>query len=144
VLERWRVKLGVGSTVYTYDPGTSVETEILAAVYRRLMAGKEQYGPFKRTPDGRSMTREAIEECLDTIVYLTKRLIEIEAVESIGNLADAGQAAVEDVPNPPKDGRKVHPVRSKKANGKGNRAGNPKSGGGTGGRRSANRNGGAK
>ncbi len=53
-------------------------------VVARLEMGAKKYGKENITSDGRDFTTEALEECLDMIVYICARLIEIKKGEESG------------------------------------------------------------
>lgn len=55
----------------------AVEDEIIRRVHARLAVGLEDYGPWQ-LKDGRNMIREAGEEALDIVVYLTAHEMERE------------------------------------------------------------------
>tara|TARA_Y100000817_G_C16352332_1_gene322162 strand:- start:55 stop:240 length:186 start_codon:yes stop_codon:yes gene_type:complete len=58
--------------------------EIADMVVARLEMGAKKYGKENITSDGRDFTTEALEECLDMIVYICARLIEIKKGEESG------------------------------------------------------------
>ena len=58
--------------------------EIIKLVEERLELGSNKYGKENIASDGRNFTTEALEECLDMIVYVCARLIEIKKGEKDG------------------------------------------------------------
>jgi len=58
--------------------------EIIEMVVARLEMGAEKYGKENISADGRDFTTEALEECLDMIVYVCAKLIEIRKGEGDG------------------------------------------------------------
>lgn len=58
--------------------------EILSLVKKRLEMGAVKYGKENISSDGRDFNKEALEECLDMIVYVCAKLIEIRKGESNG------------------------------------------------------------
>jgi hypothetical protein len=52
------------------------EQKIIALQVDRLLEGRAQYGDWKRD-SGRSMTKEALEEVLDALQYISAQLLEL-------------------------------------------------------------------
>lgn len=50
-----------------------IELRILAEIQSRLLIGQDQYGKFQIT-EPRDLSREALEEVLDALVYSARRL----------------------------------------------------------------------
>tara|TARA_R100001443_G_scaffold59528_2_gene69847 strand:+ start:484 stop:669 length:186 start_codon:yes stop_codon:yes gene_type:complete len=55
--------------------------EIIELIVKRLEMGAEKYGKENISSDGRNFTQEALEECLDMMVYICAKLIEIRKGE---------------------------------------------------------------
>ena len=53
-------------------------------IVKRLEMGASKYGKENLTSDGRNFTQEALEECLDMMVYICAKLIEIRKGEKDG------------------------------------------------------------
>ena len=58
--------------------------EIIEMIVKRLEMGASKYGKENLTSDGRNFTQEALEECLDMMVYICAKLIEIRKGEKDG------------------------------------------------------------
>jgi hypothetical protein len=52
--------------------------KIIELIQKRLEIGKREYGGEVNIDDGRNWEQEALEEMLDTIVYLSARLIQLK------------------------------------------------------------------
>lgn len=57
------------------DGATHDEWRILAAIAGRLRIGRAHYGPMQLATDRREPLREACEELVDAVVYLTMRAL---------------------------------------------------------------------
>ena len=57
---------------------------IVKMIKERLDLGAKKYGKENISSDGRDFTKEALEECLDMIVYICAKLIEIRKGEESG------------------------------------------------------------
>jgi hypothetical protein len=53
-----------------------IEDALVREYHARLKMGREQYGPFKED-DGRDWIREALEEILDAVVYVSRALMRL-------------------------------------------------------------------
>ena len=58
--------------------------KIIKLIEERLDLGSKKYGKENIASDGRDFTQEALEECLDMLVYICARLIEIRKGEKDG------------------------------------------------------------
>lgn len=52
--------------------------QIIKMIQDRLNLGSKKYGKENIASDGRDFVQEALEECLDLMVYVCARLIEIK------------------------------------------------------------------
>lgn len=53
--------------------------EVIKDILQRAESGKEQYGDYLRTYNGRSALQDAYEEALDMAMYLKQKLMEEQA-----------------------------------------------------------------
>jgi hypothetical protein len=53
------------------------ESEIVKLITQRVDSGRTTYGPMDLDKDSRNMPSEALEEILDSLVYIAARLIQL-------------------------------------------------------------------
>ena len=93
----------------------SVELDIINKVGERLRKGFAAYGPFESSQP-RDWEQEALEEILDGMVYVAKRLVELQAKHA-AVLADAERTAESQVQDTAQNGREIRPLRRGDAGG---------------------------